>query len=140
VLEYLLEQRLSDADPHELDGALWAAVWNSNPYKEQRPAADFEKCVGMLLEAGAPVVQKRGNRGELMAAAVFSRNPGGNVRVMQMLATAGANPNPENEKGKKLSEWLAEACSTPNCSVPSESVLETYEKLANVKIERRAAK
>lgn len=139
VLRHLLDRRPSNAKPEELTGALYAAVSNSHPGEDQRPAKDFEDCVEMLLKAGA-LKGVEPKKDSLMQAAIFTRFPGGNARVMEMLAAAGANPNPADDEGKKLSEILTENCSKPNCSAPSETVVETFEKLASVKIERGPAK
>jgi bla regulator protein BlaR1 len=135
VLEYLLSKRKSK-NAEEIGKALSDAVWNGHPYNDQRSAEHFEKCVKLLLDAGASFKKP----GSLMQTAILTRNPGGNPKIMTMLAEAGVDPDPEINKGLKLSKALNQICTTPNCSVPSEVVLETYEKLANVKIERLQAK
>lgn len=138
VLELLLGQRSEKADPEELRTALWNAVWNSHPYEQQRPAADFEKCVRMLLEAGAPVARRTQAEGEkkdydLVQSAVFTRNPGGNWRVIEMLVAAGAEPDPEFGGGLRLSEYIAKACQQKSCSTPDAMVVKTLEKLRQAK-------
>ena len=139
VLDYLLKQRDPKSDPEELSQALWGAVWNCNPYPEQRPPAAFEKTVQLLLAAGAPVKPKTGEGtkyGGLVPAAVFSRYPGSNAHVIEMLVAAGADPNPEVDKGKRLSDAMAEACKTNGCSTPNEEIVSTVERLAHVTIDR----
>jgi len=136
VLGYLLGQRGPESDPNELTNALWEAVWNSHPYAEQRPAEDFEKCVTLLVGAGAPVKNKNDDGFSHMTAAVFTRNPGGNSRVIEMLAAAGADPNPELSDGKHLVEVISQSCKDKGCSVPNEQVIAAIEKAVGVAIDR----
>lgn len=138
VLTELLKRRDAKADPMELRQALWGAVWNSYPYSEQRPAEAFEKCVALLLDAKTPVgdAPKALIRDNLMIAAVFSRNPGGNPKVIEMLVAAGADPNPILEDKKRLSDAIQESCSQGYCSAPFEKTVTTIEKLAKVSINR----
>lgn len=136
VLEYLLHQRGTESDPNELTNALWEAVWNSHPYAEQRPAADFEKCIALLIGAGAPVKNRNDDGFSHMTAAVFTRNPGGNPLVIQMLAAAGADPNPELRDGKHLVEVITKSCKDKGCSVPNDQVITAIENVAGVTIDR----
>jgi len=136
VLGYLLSQRGPESDPNELTNALWEAVWNSHPYSEQRPAGDFEKCVALLIGAGAPVKNQNDEGFSHMTAAVFTRCPGGNSRVIEMLAAAGADPNPEQSDGKHLVELISQSCKDKGCSVPDEQVIAALEKVAGVPIDR----
>jgi ankyrin repeat protein len=129
VLDYLLHQRKADSDSAELSKALSSAVWNSHPYAGQRPTADFEKCVELLLGAHAPL------EAGVLVQAVFTRCPGGNPRVIEMLVAAGADPNPEFN-GKHLSEAVTEACKERSCSTPNETIVSTLERLAHVTIGR----
>lgn len=135
VLDFLLQQRKPDSNPGDLDQAMWGAVWNCHPYENQRPAADFEKCLKLLLSTGASARMATRDQG-LVTTAVFTRNPGGNARVIEMLVAAGADPNPKVEKEKRLSDAISESCKTPSCSTPNEEILTTLEKLGNVKIDR----
>lgn len=138
VLDYLLKLRSPKSDPEELDQALWGAVWNCNPYPNQRPAAAFEKTVRILIAAGAPMHPKEGEAAKygVVPTAVFSRYPGSNVKVIEMLVAAGADPNPEVEKGKRLTDEMSEACKQQGCSTPNEETVLTMEKLAHVAINR----
>lgn len=136
VLAYLLRQRGPESDPNELTNALWEAVWNSHPYAEQRPAGDFEKCVTLLIGAGAPVKNKNDDGFSHMTAAVFTRNPGGNSRVIEMLAAAGADANPEISDGKHLVEAITKSCKDKGCSIPNEEVVGAIEKAVGVAIDR----
>ena len=136
VLSYLLGRRTAKSDPNELTNALWEAVWNSHPYDQQRPAADFEKCITLLIDAGAPVRKKNEDGFSHMAAAVFTRYPGGNPRVIEMLASAGADPNPILPDGKRLVETVSESCKKRGCSVPSEIVVDALEKAVGSSINR----
>ena len=135
VLDILLKTRTPT--PEELQSALWSAVWNSQPYNDQRPAENFEKCVDLLLALG-PVQdpEPTDESFPFMATAIFTRNPGGNPNVITKLAQAGYNPNPRMRDGKLLSELLTESCTTPSCSRPSESVLAAYESMAKITIPR----
>lgn len=112
----------------ELKQALWDAVWNSHPYAQQRPAADFERCVQILLDAGAPVHATGKAEEDLIVAAVFTRNPGGNAHVIEMLLAAGADLNPVMAGGTKLSEVIAKARKEGGCYVQSIEVLELFQK------------
>ena len=136
VLSYLLGRRTAKSDPNDLTNALWEAVWNSHPYAQQRPAADFEKCVTLLIDASAPVRKKNEDGFSHMAAAVFTRCPGGNPRVIEMLASAGADPNPILPDGKRLVETVSESCKKRGCSVPSEIVVDALEKAVGSPITR----
>lgn len=134
ALELLLAKRAENADPEELRKALWEAVWNSHPYEKQRPASDFEKCIRLLLDAHAPVARRKPAPDEkqdyaLVQSAVFTRNPGGNWRVIEMLVAAGADPDPESGEGKRLSDFIAQACQQKNCSTPDGMVVQILEKL-----------
>ena len=128
VLAVLLPLRPPGDDPARLRQALWNAVWNSHPYNEQRTAEHFEQCVRMLLDAGVPANRKDADT--LVASAVFTRNPGGNPAVMEMLVRAGADPNPvtgmEGKPGARLLDTVQEACAKGWCSTP---VAETLVKL-----------
>jgi hypothetical protein len=138
VLEFLLGQRSENADPEDLRDALWVAVWNSHPYPEQRPVEAFEKCIRLLLQAHAPVVRRNaagtenGDR-DIVTSAVFTRYPGGNRAVIEMLVAAGADPDPEYGNGRSLTEFIRQACQTKNCSTPDESIVQTLEKLRQAK-------
>lgn len=136
VLGYLLSQRGPESDPNELTSALWEAVWNSHPYAEQRPAGDFEKCVTLLIGAGAPVKNKSDDGFSHMTAAVFTRSPGGNPRVIEILVAAGADPNPELSDGKHLVEAITISCKDKGCSIPNEEVVAAIEKAVGVTIDR----
>jgi beta-lactamase regulating signal transducer with metallopeptidase domain/ankyrin repeat protein len=136
VLSYLLGLRTKGSDPKELSQAIWAAVWNSHPYDDQRPAPDFEKCVRMLLDAGAPLVSPKGPDYDLLFAAIFTRYPGGNPRVIDMLLATGIEPNPKLKDGKSLIEALEETCAQKGCGVPKESVLAALEKATGQTIKR----
>jgi ankyrin repeat protein len=139
VLAELLAHRGMPADSTELRQPLWIAVWNSHPYERQRPAADFEKCVRLLLDAGAPVTKGDGKY-SLMQAAVFTRNPGGNANVVEMLAAAGADPNPllsaEKEEPRHLSDVIEAACAHQGCSTPFAQTIAAVEKHAKISIKR----
>jgi len=136
VLGFLLSQRGPESDPNELTNALWDAVWNSHPYAEQRPAGDFEKCIRQLIGAGAPVKNRNDEGFSHMTAAVFTRYPGGNPRVIEMLAAAGADPNPELTDGKHLIEVISRSCKDKGCSTPNEQVIAALEKAVGVAIDR----
>lgn len=116
VLALLLKTGTFKKNPLILSSALWAAVYNSHPYEEQRPAKDFEKCVEMLLNAGA----LQDKKSDIMTSAVFTRNPGGNPKVLEMLVRAGANPNPlaPTKEGPKvpLLDAIGKACEEGLCS------------------------
>ena len=136
ALTMLLTTRQPGANPDDLRAALWEAVWNCHPYPNQRSAEHFEHCVQMLLTAGAPVTGYAGlTKGttDLMSTAVFSRNPGGNPSVMEMLARAGVDPNPvitmRDKSQTRLLDAVRKACAEGQCSTP---VAETLAKLAQL--------
>ena len=135
ALAILLATRKPDANPEDLRWAMWEAVWNCHPYDNQRSAEHFEQCVEMLLAARAPLTgydQKKG-MSDLMTTAVFSRNPGGNPKVIEMLARAGVDPDPvareEGKPDKHLLDYVQEACAQGNCSTP---VADTLIKLGHL--------
>ncbi len=138
ALSELLAHRKKPHDPVELQQALWHAVWNSNPYKQQRPAEAFERCVKMLLEAGARAGEAD-DRGPLVVTAVFTRNPGGNPKVVEMLAAAGADPNPllgggDQDKPRHLADMIQTACTEQGCSTPFVRTIAAVEKAAKIVI------
>jgi hypothetical protein len=139
VLTTLLARRGKGDDATMLWPALWAAVWNSHPYERQRPAEAFEKCVELLIRAGTPL---RGDkeRGEIVPTAVFTRNPGGNPRVIEMLVAAGADSNPQlsadKDKPQRLSDMIEAACTQQGCSTPFARTITAVEKTARVNIKR----
>jgi ankyrin repeat protein len=137
VLVELLPHRGTSADPSDLRQPLWIAVWNSHPYERQRSAADFEKCVKLLLDAKAPVAVAENER-NLVIAAVFTRYPGGNPNVVEMLATAGADPNPlmEKDKPQRLSDAIEISCAQQGCSTPFARTVAAIEKAAKITIKR----
>jgi ankyrin repeat protein len=130
----LLKHRPASASPDDLRHALRNAIWNSCPYEKQRPAEAFERSVKALLDAGAPVTPLDGHR-SLVSTAVFTRNPGGNPKVVELLVAAGADPNPETAPGNpRLSDAIQDACKRG--FAPSASTIEMFEKLAKVTIQR----
>jgi ankyrin repeat protein len=136
VLSELLAHRKKPHDPAELKQALWNAIWNSNPYKEQRPAEAFERCVSMLLEAGARA-EATNDEGPLVVTAVFTRNPGGNPKVIEMLVAAGADPNPrigggDRDKPRHLVDMIQDACTEQGCSTPFARTIAAVEKAAKI--------
>ncbi|QIF00022.1 ankyrin repeat domain-containing protein [Roseimicrobium sp. ORNL1] len=151
ALAELLAHRGKRDDTSDLKQPLWSAVLNSHPYDDQRPAPDFERCVKLLLEAGAfaasdhlpgtePSEGEDGMQLALVTTAVFTRNPGGNANVIEMLVAAGANPNPPagNAAGeaKHLSDLMQDACTQQGCSTPFERTIAAVEKAAKVVIKR----
>lgn len=139
ALAILLAARPPDANPDDLRWALWEAVWNCHPYEKQRVAEHFEQCVEMLLAAHAPVTgyaELQKGMTDLMSTAVFSRNPGGNPKVMEMLVRAGVDPNPvlkdgehPDQPGKPLLTYVQESCAKGYCSTP---VADTLVKLCQL--------
>jgi beta-lactamase regulating signal transducer with metallopeptidase domain/ankyrin repeat protein len=87
VIDYLL-QHGARAD----FGALRNATYNCNPYGSQRTKDHFEKTEKLFLDAGALKSLTDGQKGEILSAAIASRNPGGNVTVLKMLLDAGLSP------------------------------------------------
>jgi len=69
-------------------------------------------------------------------SAVFTRNPGGNARVVEMLVAAGADPDPLLEGGKRLSDFIQVTCDRNGCSTPLAKTIAAVEKLGKVTIER----
>jgi ankyrin repeat protein len=137
ALAELLAHWKTPHDPAELRQALWSAVWNSHPYVQQRLAEDFEKCVKLLLDAGA-FAPAEASQQSLVEAAVFTRNPGGNPRVIDLLVAAGADPNPtvDSDKPQRLSDRLQAACSQQGCSTPFARTVATIEKHSKITIKR----
>lgn len=137
ALVELLAHRKQPHDAGELRQALWNAVWNSHPYEKQRPAEAFERCVKLLLAAGA-LGPEAPARAILVQTAVFTRHPGGNPQVIEMLVAAGADPNPlmEPDKPQRLSDVIQAACAQQGCSTPFSRTIAAVEKLAKVAIKR----
>lgn len=137
VLAELLARRGQREDAGDLRQPLWSAVWNSHPYAQQRPAEAFEKCVKLLLDAGA-LGSDNATQNGLLHKAVFTRNPGGNPKVVEMLVAAGADPNPLVEPGKpqRLSDEIQAACAQQGCSTPLARTIAAVEKAAKVLISR----
>ncbi|RBP36406.1 hypothetical protein DES53_117117 [Roseimicrobium gellanilyticum] len=138
ALAELLAHRGKRDDISDLKQPLWNAVWNSHPYDNQRPAPDFEKCVKLLLEAGAFAASDNPPGPPqlvLVTTAVFTRNPGGNANVIEMLVAAGADPNPP-AGGGNLSDLMQDACTQRGCSTPFERTIAAVEKAAKVVIKR----
>jgi ankyrin repeat protein len=139
VLAELLVRPGVGEDPDVLRSSLWAAVYNSHPYPNQRKAEAFEKCVEILLAAKAPVTGEE-KRGSLVMTAIFTRYPGGNPKVVEMLVTAGAEANPVigtiNDKPQRLSDTIQQSCNEQGCSTPLARTLLTFESLAKVRIKR----
>jgi ankyrin repeat protein len=137
VLAELLARRGKSEDAGDLRQPLESAVWNSHPYAEQRPAEAFEKCVKLLLDAGALGADNAQQNG-LLQNAVFTRNPGGSPKVVEMLVAAGADPNPLVEPGKhqRLSDVIEAACTQQGCSTPFARTIAAVEKAAKVVIKR----
>lgn len=137
VLVELLAHRTKPHDPGELRQSLWNAVWNSHPYEKQRPAEAFERCITLLLDAGALGADAPA-RASLVQTAVFTRYPGGNPKAIELLVAAGADPNPlmEKDKPQRLSDVIQAACTQQGCSTPSARTLAAFEKLTKVVIKR----
>ena len=137
ALTELLAHRKKPDDAGELRQALWNAVWNSHPYAEQRPADAFERCVKLLLDAGA-LGADGSVRDSLVQTAVFTRYPGGNPKVIEMLVAAGADPNPllDKEKQQRLSDVIQSACDQQGCSTPFGKTIRAIERLGKVSIKR----
>lgn len=140
MLGELLAQRKTTDKPEDLYRALWTAVYNSHPYDRQRRADAFEKCVQILLAAKTPLTGTLEKRSDLVTTAVFTRQPGGNPKVIEMLVAAGADPNPSlgDREGnpRRLSDAVQEACECQGCSTPFDRTVQAFEKLAKVKIKR----
>jgi bla regulator protein BlaR1 len=133
TLALLLDARKSLHDTSPLHPALWDAVWNCHPYSWQRSREHFERCVRMLLDAGAT----KGNNpdDQLMAIAVFTRNPGGNEIVMEMLAQAGVDANPivDNRGSRqiRLMEAVQDSYKKGNSDAPLVETLAKLNKLTD---------
>jgi ankyrin repeat protein len=148
ALAELLAHRGKRDDTSDLKESLRNAVWNSHPYDNQRPAPDFEKCVKLLLEAGAFAASDHlpgtepaedaedGTQLLLVTTAVFTRNPGGNANVIEMLVAAGADPNPPAGNAKRLSDLMQDACTQQGCSTPFARTITAVEMAAKVVIKR----
>lgn len=128
TLALLLDARKSLHDTSPLRPALWGAVWNSHPYPKQRSREHFERCVRMLIDAGA--IKGDDSKEPLMDAAVFTRYPGGNETVMEMLAQAGVDANPvvdkEGSRQIRLMEAVQDSYKKGYCDAP---LVETLVKL-----------
>lgn len=130
ILAEFLKRRGKDDDDGTLDEALWGATLRSRSYRQPSPASDYERCVAMLIAAGAPF------RDNMMSGAVFTERPGGNLRIVEMLAQAGVDPNPpmpteRNPNGRLLDviqEWLADP--TQKRMAPDADVIVALTRLA----------
>lgn len=136
AVELLLAARPKNESPDTLQGALREAAFNSHPY-EQQPRKDeaFEKTVELLLKAGvSPQAEENGKN--IVASAVFTRNPGGNPKVVELLVAAGADPNPPILEKVRLNEYVEQICKQNACGVPQVKTIEAVERLAGLKINR----
>jgi len=107
---------------------LWNAVWNSHPYENQRTIDHFEKTVRLLIEAGGLKGLSEGDSAKLLAGAIFTRYPGGNQRVVQMLLDAGLSLKARDEQGKSVIDLAHEACTQNTCSTPTKEMMAFLEK------------
>jgi ankyrin repeat protein len=103
VVDYLL-QHGAQVDYQ----ALWNAVWNCNPYPDQRSKDHFEKTVKLLIDSGTLKSMTPEQGGKVLDAAIGTRNPGGNATVVKMLLDAGLSPELPltDESGKKLNSVI----------------------------------
>ena len=69
------------------------AVYNCNPDPDQLPKENFEKCVKLLIDAGTLKKLTPEQGGRILAAAIETRNPGGNSSVLKSLLDAGLRPD-----------------------------------------------
>ena len=72
--------------------AMWQATENSTPYDDQRPKVDFEKCVRMLLDAGALKGSTPEEQGYVLSSGMGTRQGPANVAVLKMLLGSGISP------------------------------------------------
>jgi ankyrin repeat protein/beta-lactamase regulating signal transducer with metallopeptidase domain len=128
VVDFLLDKGIA-ANP----GMLAAAAGNANPYREepQKPE-DFVKTVELLIGAGALQNASAEQRGNVMMAAVFTRQPGGNEQVIRQLLAAGLNGNEKVKAGKPAQvrtvlEMIKESCEKGYCSEPKKKIIELLE-------------
>jgi ankyrin repeat protein len=68
------------------------AVFNSTPYSNQRPKADFEETVRLLLDAGALSTASSEEAARVLASAIGTRQGPSNPKVVKILLDAGADP------------------------------------------------
>jgi ankyrin repeat protein len=107
---------------------VWYAVWNCNPYPDQRSKDHFEKTIKLLIGAGALKGLSEQEQAKLLIAAIFSRYPGGNQNVIQMLLDSGLSLNARAEGGQTVMQLAHEACKEQTCSTPSKEMMAFLEK------------
>jgi ankyrin repeat protein len=106
----------------------WFAVWNCNPYPDQRGKEHFEKTIQELIEAGALKGLSEKEQAKLLTAAIFSRYPGGNEKVIQMLLDGGLSLKARGEDGKSVIDLAHEACQQESCSTPTKEMMAFLDK------------
>ncbi|HEX4140506.1 MAG TPA: ankyrin repeat domain-containing protein [Candidatus Methylacidiphilales bacterium] len=107
---------------------LWFAVWNCNPYPDQRSKDHFEKTIKLLINAGGLKGLSEKDQAGLLTAAIFSRYPGGNQKVIQMLLDGGLSVNARSDGGKSVLDLAHEACKDETCSTPTREMMAFLEK------------
>jgi ankyrin repeat protein len=126
VVEYLLKQ-----GAHLADGTLWEAVWNCNPYRDQRGKEHFERTIQLLIDAGGLNGITEEQSAKLFSAAIFSRNPRGNPAVVKMLIDAGLKLESRDSNGKTILQRAHEACGENTCQTPTKEMISLLEQATN---------
>jgi len=123
IVEYLLKEG-ARVDQK----TLWEAVWNCNPYEDQRGKEHFEKTIKLLIDAGGLKGITEEQTADLYLAAIFSRNPKGNPVVVKMLIDAGLNLQSRTKEGKTIVELVHEACKDNTCQTPAKEMVSLLEQ------------
>jgi len=87
IVQFLLDHGATPAPQ-----ALWQAAENSTPYNDQKPKEDFEKCVRVLIDAGALKGATPEMQGYILASGLGTRQGPPNAAVVKMLLDAGISP------------------------------------------------
>jgi bla regulator protein BlaR1 len=118
IVDYLLHHGVKP--DHQ---TLWDAVWNCNPYPNQRSKDHFEKTIKLLLAAGVMKPMSAQDKAGFLEAALFSRYPGGNINVIHMLLDAGASLDTPVDNGKSVMQLAQDACKDTTCSTPTKEMM-----------------
>ncbi|MDR1305474.1 MAG: ankyrin repeat domain-containing protein [Verrucomicrobiales bacterium] len=96
-------------------GAVTQAASGGQRYRDRRAGEHFERCVRLLLDAGALTDAQPRDIGRLLYVSIFNCQPDGNPAILQLLLDAGCDPNSplEFSDGKKV--WLRSPSLLEHC-------------------------
>ncbi len=115
VVDYLLINRARPTT-----AVLEAAVWNANPYTEQRPKEDFLRTLDLLLEKAGTYTEAEQHL--LLTMSFATRNPGGSPEAIRKLLAHGFPLSARNAEGQSVEEAVRKLCTDNTCAELSPEV------------------